>query len=192
MFFVDLIIQIVIAILIPYQIALAIYRKSKSISSWPFGVFFVINWVAQAYMAILFFHVFSSFDTWVCDTSVFILPIIGNTVFRKKYEAAKLHDVLAERAASDTSPPTAGTEIHRPTVSYGSTVAKPKMQIVQNSANTDMPIFCRKCRNRLTDGSLFCSQCGTKVVIERSCYACGKAIEESAMFCRFCGERQLP
>ena len=61
--------------------------------------------------------------------------------------------------------------------------------------------FCRKCGQTLTSNSLFCSDCGTKIIIDtpktnppstneaRFCRACGNNLPEGSTFCNKCGTK---
>lgn len=49
---------------------------------------------------------------------------------------------------------------------------------------------CVKCGATLNEGSLFCSQCGEKVVPEkRICASCGNELKENEKFCSQCGTK---
>lgn len=53
-------------------------------------------------------------------------------------------------------------------------------------------IICKKCGRRLSDDSLFCNGCGTKVEKTPSsslCSHCGKTLPEDSAFCPFCGQK---
>lgn len=92
MIIIDLLIQATIAIFIPYFIADRIFKKNGKKHSWPFWIFFFINWFAQAFLAVLLVHSMGQFETWLCDLSVFITPIIGYLIFKKNHNDIESND----------------------------------------------------------------------------------------------------
>ena len=45
---------------------------------------------------------------------------------------------------------------------------------------------CRNCGCELLENDTFCTECGTKVEIEK-CPSCGESLREGAKFCPKCG-----
>ncbi|CAG7654001.1 SPFH domain-containing protein [Paenibacillus allorhizosphaerae] len=53
-------------------------------------------------------------------------------------------------------------------------------------------IECPTCRTENTQGSKFCNECGTKLIIENSrCSSCNAEMPETAKFCNECGTRRI-
>lgn len=48
-------------------------------------------------------------------------------------------------------------------------------------------MICQNCKSEQPDGSLFCSQCGTKLEIQRFCPQCNAKVAPNARFCSQCG-----
>ena len=46
---------------------------------------------------------------------------------------------------------------------------------------------CNKCGAELKSGAKFCTVCGEKVEVQRTCPNCGKPVKDGAKFCRECG-----
>ncbi len=49
-------------------------------------------------------------------------------------------------------------------------------------------MFCQNCGNRLPDGALFCTECGSQTMIS-TCPSCGAEITPGAPFCGNCGQQ---
>lgn len=48
---------------------------------------------------------------------------------------------------------------------------------------------CPKCGQLLEDNQLFCSQCGTRVIVKKRCASCGAELEDDLNFCPLCGQK---
>lgn len=48
-------------------------------------------------------------------------------------------------------------------------------------------MICPNCKREVSDSSMFCPDCGTKIERETLCPACGKPVFRQATFCQWCG-----
>lgn len=48
-------------------------------------------------------------------------------------------------------------------------------------------MICQNCKSEQPEGSFFCTQCGTKLEIQRFCPACNAKVASNARFCSQCG-----
>jgi hypothetical protein len=57
-------------------------------------------------------------------------------------------------------------------------------------ARSDMGMFCPNCRSRMTEGAVFCTNCGTKTKAGATnlCTSCGMELSEGTAFCISCGK----
>lgn len=76
-FFVDIFLQIVVSVVIPLRIIKAVYKKTGKVRGIIILPFFLLDWLMRSFTAILFLNTMSGFLEWICDLSVFILPIIA-------------------------------------------------------------------------------------------------------------------
>lgn len=64
------------------------------------------------------------------------------------------------------------------------------MQPAGNVAPTVANTFCDNCGAKLTEGAVFCEECGTRVVPENVCRNCGYQFERPGKFCPKCGTKR--
>ena len=64
------------------------------------------------------------------------------------------------------------------------------MQSAGNVASTVANTFCDNCGAKLTEGAVFCEECGTRVVPENVCRNCGYQFERPGKFCPKCGTKR--
>ena len=76
-FFVDIFLQIVVSVVIPLRIIKAVYKKTGKVRGIIILPFFLLDGLMRSFTAILFLNTMNGFLEWICDLSVFILPIIA-------------------------------------------------------------------------------------------------------------------
>ena len=76
-FIIDIFLQIVVSVVIPLRIIKAVYKKTGKVRGIIILPFFLLDWLMRSFTAILFFNTMNGFLEWICDLSVFILPIIA-------------------------------------------------------------------------------------------------------------------
>ncbi len=76
-FIITLLLQVLVVVLIPGVIINLIYRKSKKVRTIIILPFFILNWLLQAYLMVLFYERMSKTEIWICDLCVFVLPVVS-------------------------------------------------------------------------------------------------------------------
>lgn len=56
------------------------------------------------------------------------------------------------------------------------------------SSNTDNTLYCPYCNAVVSQGDIFCVQCGKKLTHEKLCPDCGNKLKENGYFCPHCGK----
>lgn len=93
--------------------------------------------------------------------------------------AVKARKSVSSDAAAETIRLKAATEPVEPSVEAGS----------EERQDEQPGLACGNCEAPLNLDDKFCPKCGTKVLRERVCKACGSKPKPSDMFCRRCGAR---
>lgn len=122
----------------------------------------------------ILYHIFIPFGCFF----LLRLVICANRGAKKKQKKAT-RKTTAKSTAESTTESTAES------VTESATHAAPKIIL----GRSDKYMFCNNCGNKLPEGALFCSSCGTKARLDNVnvCSACGTEIPEDAFFCINCG-----
>lgn len=68
---------------------------------------------------------------------------------------------------------------------------------IQKSEDLSSAVSCVSCGAELTNGDVFCKQCGTYQIVKKNsspirfCRRCGRELKEESHFCSFCGEEVI-
>lgn len=84
-FIIDIILQVIVAIIVPLLIIKKIYTKTGHVRKIIILPFFLLNWVLQAFLAVLFWGTMNSTFVWLCDLCVFALPIVSVCIANRIY-----------------------------------------------------------------------------------------------------------
>lgn len=98
-FLVDIILQVVISIVIPLYIIKYVYAKTGKIRKIIILPFFLLDWLIRAYTAVLFYGTMSNFFEWICDTCVFVLPIVAICLVNRIFSNGRTAQDSKETAA---------------------------------------------------------------------------------------------